>query len=37
DEKRLSLLGIIQARIAQINPQDKHRWPLRWLNWFNQG
>ncbi|MEY4476290.1 MAG: hypothetical protein RL248_2057 [Pseudomonadota bacterium] len=37
DEKQLSLLGIIQARIAQINPQDKRRWPLRWLNWFNQG
>lgn len=39
DEQQPSLLGAIQERIAQINPQDKRRWPwpLRWLNWFNQG
>ncbi|CNH36957.1 putative Lon protease [Yersinia ruckeri] len=38
DEQQPSLLGIIQERIAQMNPQDRRRpWPLRWLNWFNQG
>ncbi|ANI28772.1 Lon protease [Yersinia entomophaga] len=38
DEQQTSLLGIIQERIAQMNPQDRRRpWPLRWLNWFNQG
>lgn len=39
DEQQPSLLGIIQERISQVNPQDRHRWPwpLRWLNWFNQG
>jgi Lon-like ATP-dependent protease len=39
DEQQPSLLGIIQERISQVNPQDRRRWPwpLRWLNWFNQG
>ena len=39
DEQQPSLLGIIQERISQVNPQDRRRWPwpLRWLNWFNRG
>ncbi|CFQ28967.1 putative Lon protease [Yersinia bercovieri] len=39
DEQQPSLLGIIQERISQVNPLDRRRWPwpLRWLNWFNQG
>lgn len=39
DEQQPNLLAAIQERIAQVNPQERRRWPwpLRWLNWFNHG
>ncbi|MEE4411349.1 MULTISPECIES: Lon protease family protein [unclassified Serratia (in: enterobacteria)] len=39
DEQQPNLLAAIQERIAQVNPQERRRWPwpFRWLNWFNHG
>lgn len=39
DEQQPNLLAAIQERIAQVNPQERQRWPwpFRWLNWFNHG
>lgn len=37
-DAEVTLIQLIQERIAQANQQDsrtRYPWPLRWLNWFN--